>query len=520
MKLSMNIIAEELGQSFPLMNFRICNTANSLERIMFLSDTTLPAENTLYLADNSCNSVLSLIPEGSGVLFLEEPCRTDFSCDYIVLETDASSCQVANYIQELFTAVNTWETEAYYALLASQGFQQLFDSARKFLQNPVYLHDKDYHILAYSEDSSNPTMKKSYDFIRSGKISPKAILNLSRNPEFIRTFDSDQSAYCKKSSLWPDEYNYIYHNIKINGTFAGRIFVDERIRPFKSLDYAILDRLSELVEKTLSSRPFSSGCSKNKLEKLAEELLNGHIPNADTVSHILHDSEWDQYHEFFCFSIRLQEKSMKYSPADSLCLSIQAVFSNCCLFQYNQDITGIIPIKEKDTRRSSFTRCLTPILTNYRLQAGISSVFHDFTDLAFYYQQAHALPELVSPAQDSSPVVIFDDHIMSYILKQLLGSTDPLSLLPNGLKLLIQHDRDNLTNYVQTLRTYLECCCSPTQATKQLFIHRSTFLYRLDKISEIANIDFNDSEQRLLYLISFKILDLLPKDPAPIAAVQ
>lgn len=520
MKLSMNIIAEELSQSFPLMNFRIQSTANSLERIMFLNENTQPSENTLYLADSGCSSVLSQIPAGSGVLFLEEPCPDDFSCDYIVLDASTPSHQIINYVQDLFTAVNAWETEAYHALLSNQGFQRLFDSARKFLQNPIYLHDKSYHILAYSEDTGNPSMKKSYDFIRSGKISSKAILNLSRNPEFIRTFDADQSAYCKKSSIWPDEYNYIYHNIKINGIFAGRIFVDERCRPFKALDYAILDRLSELVEKTLSNRPFSSGCSKNKLEKLAENLMDGQAPNSDTAALILEDSEWNQYHDFFCFSIHLQEKKLKYSPADSLCLSIQAAFPNCCLFPYKQEIIGIVPITEKDIQRGSFTRCLTPILLNYHLQAGISSVFHDFMDLPLYCQQASALPELVPASQDTSPVLFFDDHIMAYILKQLMNRADPSSLFPDGLRKLIQHDHDNLTNYVQTLRTYLECCCSPTQATKQLFIHRSTFLYRLEKISEIANIDFNDSEQRLLYMISLKILDLLSKDAAPIASVQ
>ncbi len=42
-------------------------------------------------------------------------------------------------------------------------------------------------------------------------------------------------------------------------------------------------------------------------------------------------------------------------------------------------------------------------------------------------------------------------------------------------------DREQNTEYMLTLRTYLEENLNATQAASLLFIHRSTFLYRLDK---------------------------------------
>ena len=64
------------------------------------------------------------------------------------------------------------------------------------------------------------------------------------------------------------------------------------------------------------------------------------------------------------------------------------------------------------------------------------------------------------------------------------------------------------TNYMQTLRTYLENHLNAVQSAKDLFIHRSTFLYRLDKIKKIMETELDDSDELLYLLLSFRLLDL------------
>jgi len=45
-------------------------------------------------------------------------------------------------------------------------------------------------------------------------------------------------------------------------------------------------------------------------------------------------------------------------------------------------------------------------------------------------------------------------------------------------------------------------------ASRELYIHRSTFLYRLDRIREIAGVDF-DNRDMLFYLeLSYRIIEL------------
>lgn len=68
-------------------------------------------------------------------------------------------------------------------------------------------------------------------------------------------------------------------------------------------------------------------------------------------------------------------------------------------------------------------------------------------------------------------------------------------------------DREQNTEYMLTLRTYLEENLNATQAASLLFIHRSTFLYRLDKIKNILDSGLDDPEEIFYLNLSFRLLE-------------
>lgn len=57
---------------------------------------------------------------------------------------------------------------------------------------------------------------------------------------------------------------------------------------------------------------------------------------------------------------------------------------------------------------------------------------------------------------------------------------------------LIQEDHNSNSNLLETLRAYLASGCSAIAASQQLFIHKNTLLYRLNRIKAILNADLND----------------------------
>lgn len=69
------------------------------------------------------------------------------------------------------------------------------------------------------------------------------------------------------------------------------------------------------------------------------------------------------------------------------------------------------------------------------------------------------------------------------------------------------YDREHKTDYFETLRTYICCQMNAVKAAKALFIHRSTFLYRMAHIREMVHIDLEDPDQLLYLLLTCKLLE-------------
>ncbi|MCH4177137.1 MAG: PucR family transcriptional regulator [Streptococcaceae bacterium] len=77
------------------------------------------------------------------------------------------------------------------------------------------------------------------------------------------------------------------------------------------------------------------------------------------------------------------------------------------------------------------------------------------------------------------------------------------------LELIVTHDRNHATNYVEVLRLYLLYNGSIQKVSEQLFIHRNTVTYQLNQIGKILGRDLGLLEVRLELLLALKIGDLL-----------
>ena len=75
------------------------------------------------------------------------------------------------------------------------------------------------------------------------------------------------------------------------------------------------------------------------------------------------------------------------------------------------------------------------------------------------------------------------------------------------LLVLKKSDEEQNTEYVKTLSVYLDHHLNAVQSAKTLFIHRSTFLYRLEKIKDVLESDLEDPEELLYLMLSLRLMD-------------
>ncbi len=71
--------------------------------------------------------------------------------------------------------------------------------------------------------------------------------------------------------------------------------------------------------------------------------------------------------------------------------------------------------------------------------------------------------------------------------------------------MLEEHDRRHNSNYVETLKSYLEFDGSIQAMAQSMFTHRNTIIYRMNNIKKLLGTELATPAERLPYQIAFYI---------------
>ncbi|MDQ7861851.1 helix-turn-helix domain-containing protein [Peribacillus frigoritolerans] len=74
------------------------------------------------------------------------------------------------------------------------------------------------------------------------------------------------------------------------------------------------------------------------------------------------------------------------------------------------------------------------------------------------------------------------------------------------LEILQKKDLESQTKLLQTLEIYLLNNCRIKPTSEQLYIHTNTLKYRLNQITDLTSIDFDDFHSRMQLYIDLQLI--------------
>jgi len=149
-----------------------------------------------------------------------------------------------------------------------------------------------------------------------------------------------------------------------------------------------------------------------------------------------------------------------------------------------------------------------------QLYAGISDLFEKLEDRRFFKQQALSILKIGQKAKPQGNLFHFMEFYTELILEGASERFGTSVLVLSDIYKLADFDLENKTAYLDTLEEFLKNGASYSAAAKALFIDRSTIKYRLKKIYQILQIDFEQPQTAaaLLASIYFYRIEHLPSD--------
>ena len=152
-----------------------------------------------------------------------------------------------------------------------------------------------------------------------------------------------------------------------------------------------------------------------------------------------------------------------------------------------------------------YITALSEFLSSYNMRVGISNTFDNIYKIRHYFRQAQTALDIGSRQHPEVMISYFHKCVLPLLIN--LGTMeftkeDLVSPIYARIK---QHDQQNNTEYLRTLREYLDQNLNTAQTASALYIHRLTMVYRLKRICEIGKTDLKKPDELLHLAMSFMI---------------
>ncbi|WP_223067734.1 PucR family transcriptional regulator [Paenibacillus caui] len=109
------------------------------------------------------------------------------------------------------------------------------------------------------------------------------------------------------------------------------------------------------------------------------------------------------------------------------------------------------------------------------------------------------------------PVIMFADIEFTYLFRHI-----PEEVMSNYcaylFRPLMERDEEYAGEMMRTLESYFSNCGQINEIARELFIHRNTVFYRLEKISAILNLDLKNTDDMLKLKMAFMFKHLMSVD--------
>jgi sugar diacid utilization regulator len=218
-------------------------------------------------------------------------------------------------------------------------------------------------------------------------------------------------------------------------------------------------------------------------------------------------------------------QELKRRLADAVRLQTRQLFSNFLLGPRSDNVILFLACAEGEGPEElpekaqllakGVQRYVKGLLPDLTVSVGIGSFKQDPAQLPEAYSEAGVALEIGHRIHGPSSVSTFEKTGTYKLLFRVLQENpeELEAFYGETLEPVVHYDSRYGTELVQTLITYLGNDASTVRTAGDLFAHRHTIRYRLDRVGELTGLDVDKSEDRERLTLGIKAMQLLGRVP-------
>jgi len=358
------------------------------------------------------------------------------------------------------------------------------------------IEDRQSNVLAYSsaDDPIDPPRRET---ILGRKVPDHWLARLREDGVFRRLWTTDEVVHV----VYPDDdyRSRLAISVRAGGEALGSIWVIEGHAPFDERAEQALREAARIAALHLIRHAAGEGLERRRRGEALRSALEGQLP-PELLSESLGMPAGGGPLAVIAFELPAGDSAGAALQAER---AVDMISLYCQSFRRQAACGAIGRIVYLLVAGDELTRLAGDIVERVRqalridLRAAIGSSVERLADLPRTRWEADQVLRIMAGGKDA---VAHVDGLRSHVVLQRLIDLagDDAEVRSGKVDVLLRHDADHNTAYLETLAAYLDAFGDVRAAAEALQIHPNTFRYRVRRMVEVAALDLDDPVERLV----------------------
>lgn len=512
-KITLQLFADVLeteGYSIEFISHRTACPIHAVSFFNTVNEVFVPG--TLYLSLTNEHLPLPYLTDEVSFVTLQhyDPAEIPTNISILMIEDAVSQLRIYNKILSTFDFYRRWKLDLDIAIL-KRDYPLIARLGMDALHNPLFVHDIKYNYVLWTKRLEGQTVP-TVNFRTGVVIYPIDQLDsLINTPAYAATIGTHGAHIYSNYDI--DRYRVLYVNLwNQDNEYLGRLCIDEMAMPIMPSHYHIAEYYASKMEELMSYQATSIPTVHERFKDFLRQVQHKLVFETSEHSRMLNDVLWnknDQY-QMYCFAFI--KNYQQFPSKDNVGYELENAINESCSFTDNNYVWLIVNLTRNTSSEEDLRHVIQQHLKHLDLHIGISNTFTNFWDMSYTSAQAEYAIKVVSDrAFENLLFCPFSKMAASVIITYGKNCLPLPFLVSPAIYKLDTYDKENQTNYLQTLKVFLTCERNVAEASSLLFIHRTTMMYRISRLEKIGMIDLNNYSERLYLQISFQLIEEFPE---------
>jgi len=290
----------------------------------------------------------------------------------------------------------------------------------------------------------------------------------------------------------------------------GYVIILESNKPFNPDDDITLAQITceaVSIEMQRRSRYLQEAENSNYYIKI---LLDKKPYDRSAMTIWLRRIGWQEHANFYTFSIETNSINDIYPSIEPIRNFIETTLPNCKT-ALNDNMLIVLANPKNQQQLETIKQGMKDQAQKHRVVIGMSSCFSNLHDLPLNSIRASDTLRAGWLLHGDNTLYDYEDFRLQTMLLKASEHVDLNEFCHEALNILLDNDKQYGTSYYVTLYEFVRTGGDLSQAAKNLFIHRNTLTYRLNKLADLIHVNLESGDMRMVLYLSYKLKDLQEK---------